>query len=248
MNKVLFFGLFLFVGVICFTQELEITSVGYNGEFNWYTQKPGQWPYERTIKSQWDELISKYKLIELSSDPFNRNVLADRISNLAIKSIPNNIHGGHAYTVYLTMGSRRFICFLYDLGNPVDGIYYYSWAHEVNIEVSEILQDLGYTSNEGTVDLGTLSEAAAMQRTSKEKNDLFEKYYYKYRIVGHAGDLNWIVDHIKGQGIRFQRGHLYKTWFMGLYGTREAAIVAYFWIDNHDDISLMPEPYSFSKK
>jgi hypothetical protein len=121
MKKILMFGVLFFVGVHCFAQELKTISVQRNGiYFSW---EYGAWPNNE----QWDSLFSKYKLEAIETDPFESNTFADSIAQLADKKITESFRtkGGYAYTVYLSMGARQFICFMaYD-----DSCHY--WAYEV---------------------------------------------------------------------------------------------------------------------
>jgi hypothetical protein len=117
MNKALFFGLFLFIGINCFSQQLVIASIERNGSVMLF-DRDGNWPTSSNVSDKWNSLFTRYNLVKLESDPFNPNQLIDRIIDMADNSTvsPDGFtldRRGNAYTAYLTMGNRRFICLFY---------------------------------------------------------------------------------------------------------------------------------------
>jgi hypothetical protein len=132
MKRVLLFCLFLSFGLICFGQELTVTSVVPDGGIG---GGEGSWPSINPVKSRWDNLFDRFNLVRLQDDPFNPNELIQRIGSRAwdaVKAQGDSMtlyFGLQAYTVYLTMGNRRFICLLYNaLG---DTNRYWFWVYEV---------------------------------------------------------------------------------------------------------------------
>jgi hypothetical protein len=134
MKCFVFFGILFLIGMNCFAQQLKVTSVQDNGEYIGF----GEWPknnfFSARARSEWDSLFSKYNLVEVESDPFEGNNLADRIASIANGATGTTYSSGlprprpfnKAYTVYMSWGNRRFICFIaYDLSD------YYTWAYEV---------------------------------------------------------------------------------------------------------------------
>ena len=133
MNKVLFFVLFFSIGLICFSQELRITSVVYDGTAG---RSDGNWPSGiAPAKMRWDNLFTTYNLVQLVDDPFRSNELIQRIGNRAIEAVNaqgdgmTRFFGQQAYTVYFVMGDRRFICFLYNALGETHRFWY--WVFEV---------------------------------------------------------------------------------------------------------------------
>jgi hypothetical protein len=130
MKYFTFFVILFSVGASCFAQQLQVTSVQDNGDY----YGDGQWPREplsATARSQWDSLFSKYSLVRVESDPFESNNLVDRIAGLANSETAFDTLGlrqnNKAYTVYISWGNRRFICFIvYDIRGD-----YYTWTYEV---------------------------------------------------------------------------------------------------------------------
>lgn len=109
-------------------QELQVTRVENNPGDSWDIGYEGNWPSGK-IRAQWDSLFTKYKLVRLeSSDPFiPSDGLAERISSLAYSHSNNNGIQSAAYTIYLIMGNRKFICFTkyYYNSSP------YTWVYEI---------------------------------------------------------------------------------------------------------------------
>jgi hypothetical protein len=88
----------------------------------------GYWPKDNQVSSRWDRLFLKYNLLRLEDDPFNRNNLLLRIQEMAA-NVTDADFGRSAYTVYLTMGNRKFICFLYYGSRNLDE--YWSWVYDI---------------------------------------------------------------------------------------------------------------------
>ena len=128
MNKIIILGFFLFIGLNCFSQELQITSVVSDGTIISMLNRGGRWPQDFQVGPRWNNVREKYNLIRLEDDPFRPNDLIQRIGFMA-ENNTDAFPWGKAYTVYFTMGNRQFICFLYyEVGNMRE---YYFWAFEV---------------------------------------------------------------------------------------------------------------------
>ena len=133
MKKLWFFCLFFSIGLICFSQELVVTSVVPDGGLG---HDGGQWPSSSSpVRARWDNLFTRFNLVQLVDDPFNRNELLQRIGNKAWDSVwaqgdsMTRYFGREAYTVYITMGNRKFICFLYNALGETRRYWY--WVYEV---------------------------------------------------------------------------------------------------------------------
>lgn len=134
MKKYFVFTVLLFTGVYCFAQELVVTRIENNFSDQWGARTTkGSWPSGDSGR-QWDAVIDRFNLIRLQdSDPFApANPLIERIGQLSFQKLKESTNSSISdiyidpSTVYLTMGNRRFICFLY----LMYGSYYY-WVYEV---------------------------------------------------------------------------------------------------------------------
>jgi hypothetical protein len=116
--------LVMVVAGVVFAQELQITRVENNGSD---VGIDGHWPIYSRLADQWNALFKRYNLVSLNSDPFAQSDgLEARIRNLARRQFGDELDlRPAAYTVYLTMGSRRFICFI--LNSYGD---WYAWVYE----------------------------------------------------------------------------------------------------------------------
>ena len=130
MWKLSIMVLILFIGLVdgLSAQELRVTNVQDNGTYH----GEAKWPMYGTARDQWDSLFSKYNLVRVESDPFGSNSLAGTIARLANKAtLQGNGYAPDfkAYTIYLALGNRRFICLIaYRVGNIDD---YWTWVYEV---------------------------------------------------------------------------------------------------------------------
>jgi hypothetical protein len=114
-----------------FAQELRITSIqdngAYHGDAEWPTTRSGS----AKARSEWDSLFSNYNLVRIETDPFESHSLRDKIANLANSALKDQYgfpQSNKAHTVYLSMGNRRFICFI------AHGLLYtdwWTWIYEV---------------------------------------------------------------------------------------------------------------------
>jgi len=128
MKKLMLLGVFLFIGLNCFGQELQVTSIVSDGIIVSMLDKGGRWPQDYQVAPRWNDVLKKYNLIFLEDDPFKPNDLIQKISRMA-ENVTDAFPGGKAYTVYFTMGNRKFICFLYyEVANMNE---YYFWACEI---------------------------------------------------------------------------------------------------------------------
>ena len=108
--------------------ELHITSVVPDGSIISMLNRGGRWPQDGLVAPRWNNVRRSFNLVQLQNDPFNPNELIQRIGNMA-SNVTDAFPGGKAYTVYFTMGDRRFICFIY---YEVTNLREYSfWAFEV---------------------------------------------------------------------------------------------------------------------
>ena len=135
MKKVLYLGLLLSIGFICYAQEITVTRVDFDGGLG---HDGGQWPsHVGPVRARWDSLFDRFNLVRLQdNDPFNPNPLVQRLNDAAINAVVaqgNSMtlnFGRQAYTVYLTMGNRRFIVLLYNgLGSRTRS--WWCWVYEV---------------------------------------------------------------------------------------------------------------------
>lgn len=135
MRKAFVFGILLTLSAYCFAQELVVTRIEHNGQTWWQGVNRGSWP-PGDAGRQWDAVFNRYNLVRLrdSDDPFSPP------NNPLIKQIGEESHfrvcdvspaagryGFDPSTVYLTMGNRRFICFIYKRY----GESYCYWVYEV---------------------------------------------------------------------------------------------------------------------
>ena len=136
MKKVLAFGMFFLLGAYCFAQELVVTRIENNFSNQWAAlTNGGRWPSGDSGR-QWNIILNRYNLVRLDdTDPFaTPNPLIDRIINLSYQRAKDNedpyVASMHIdpSTIYLTMGNRRFICFLYFISYK-GGLY--AWVYEV---------------------------------------------------------------------------------------------------------------------
>jgi len=128
MKRVLLFCLFLSFGLICFGQELTVTSVVSDGKWMSDIDGGGNWPNDLQVGPRWNSLFKKYNLVRLENDPFNPNQFIGRIGEMAAGKT-DGFPGGAAYSVYFTMGDRRFICFIYYGVLAIR--QYWCWVYEV---------------------------------------------------------------------------------------------------------------------
>ena len=133
MKRLLFWGVFFSIGLICFSQELRITSVVSDGSAG---LSDGNWPSSiAPARSRWDNHFTRYNLVQLENDPFRPNELIEKIGSRAIDAVNaqndsvTRYFGRQAYTVYFTMENRRFICFLYNMLYETNRFYY--WVFEI---------------------------------------------------------------------------------------------------------------------
>jgi len=137
MKRILLICLFLSFGLFSFGQEIIVTSVVFDGDLSGIYDGKGSWPSSNPVKSRWDALFEKYKLVQFQNDPFNPNELLDKITKTgwdAVKKnrgrgIINGFMGVTAYSVYLTMNNKKYICLYYNEAFKYDSYYY--WAYEV---------------------------------------------------------------------------------------------------------------------
>jgi hypothetical protein len=120
-KKILFLGLFIALGVDCFSQELKVTNTNYNGR----VEPIAQWPQDTQVRDQWDQYFTKYTLSRVEANDFDTNDLAKRIGSISTRT--TNPKPGDAYTIFLTMGYRKFICFL--MGRLDGGTWW--WIYEI---------------------------------------------------------------------------------------------------------------------
>jgi hypothetical protein len=126
-KKAIFFGvLVLFFGRFCFSQELQVVNTVYNGKIL-DSEPDSQYPQDPQVKGQWDKLFKSYDLERIERDAFNNNDLWSRIAGLSRKSV--DAGSGEAYSVFLTMEGRRFICLLRWSNDRQD--YAWHWIYEI---------------------------------------------------------------------------------------------------------------------
>ena len=113
MKKIFLFSLLVIIGANCFSQEPVVTTIARDGTVPWEFE-PSGWPRGH-VGTQWNNLISRLNLVQLIDDPFNPNELHRRIGRAAFNATSGVEYWGvYAYTVYLTMGNRRFVVFLFN--------------------------------------------------------------------------------------------------------------------------------------
>jgi len=137
VKRKLLFYLFLTFGLFCFGQELTVTSVVFDGDLSGIFDGKGKWPSSNPVKSRWDALFEKYKLVRIQDDPFNPNKFLDKLTKTGWDAVLNNRGSGiingfmgvTAYSVYLTMNNKKYICLYYNEAFEYNS--YYCWAYEV---------------------------------------------------------------------------------------------------------------------
>lgn len=127
MKKIILLFLLIQFGINCFCQDLVITSTDYDGEISIQFDK-GNWPISNQVRTRWDNILKKYNLISLESDPFNPNILQNRIIDMVKNAVEMPWYGRSAYTIYFTMGNKRYICLMYS--EYLDSSRWY-WIFEV---------------------------------------------------------------------------------------------------------------------
>ena len=128
INKkaVLFWGLVLFLGMFCFSQELQVVNTIFNGKITG-SEPDNLYPQNPQVRGQWDKLLESYNLVPVERDLFSSNDLWGRIAALSRKSVDPDF--GEAYSVFLTLGYRRFICLLRWSNDRPD--YAWHWIYEI---------------------------------------------------------------------------------------------------------------------
>ena len=125
-KAILFGGLVLFLGVFCFSQELQVVNTIYNGKISNFEQD-NQYPQNPQVKGQWDKLFTTYNLVPIERDAFNSNDLWSRIAALSRMAV--DAGSGEAYSIFLMMGNRRFVCLLRWSNDRQD--YAWHWIYEI---------------------------------------------------------------------------------------------------------------------
>ena len=125
-KAIIFGGLFIILGVFCFSQELQVMNTIYNGKAL-DSEPDNQYPQNPQVRGQWDKLIKDYNLAPVERDVFSNNDLWSRIAALSRKSVDFGF--GEAYSVFLTMGYRRFICLLRWSKDRQD--FAWHWIYEI---------------------------------------------------------------------------------------------------------------------
>lgn len=139
IKKVLFQLLLICcISKLCFSQELTVARVDRDGTCPDYRSWPGNmfgWSVTSEVKTRWDNLFNRYNLVRFEDDPFNPNEFMQRIASAAWNAVIERYGYHHiydlyypAYTVYLTMENRRFICLLILYNNCRSYTY---WAYEI---------------------------------------------------------------------------------------------------------------------